>query len=97
MVLDSGHAGAAGKPLASLICPNTDSTIHRTRLQAAGDNDLMRALDRDLGGVAGDNCLGTWRRDANIGTGEIAVGAIGRTILRITLRFAAQSSVTWAI
>ena len=63
--------------------------VCRARLQALGDNDLMRAIDRDLGVVASDHRPGTQRLDATIGIGEIALGAIGRTTVRTPLRFAA--------
>src|ERR1019366_467526 len=54
-----------------------------------GDNDLMRAVDGDLGVVAGDHGPRSGRLDAAVGIGEIALGAIGRAAVGTAIRLAA--------
>ena len=49
----------------------------RAGLQALGDDDLMRAVDGDLGVVAGDHRTGSGRLNAAVGIGEIALRTIG--------------------
>src|SRR5580692_2568261 len=45
--------------------------ICRARLQALGDDDLMRTVDGDLGVVAGDHRTRARRLDAAVGIGEL--------------------------
>src|SRR6202035_4091789 len=63
--------------------------ICRARLQALGDDDLMRAVDGDLGIVAGDHGTRARRLDAAVGIGEIALGAIRRAAVGTAIGLAA--------
>src|ERR1700681_2581916 len=63
--------------------------ICRARLQALGDDDLMRAVDGDLGVVAGDHRTGPGRLDAAVRIGEIALRTIGRPAVGSAIGLAA--------